>query len=109
MEDRKPKDEIVICCGNCIYLRKCFGDTYCTNPDGLVGTITKFDNCEHFTERNSHKKVEDKIKQALETLSNTCRKHKLCDDCPIYEVLGNVCNDIQVCPEEWKIKGEEHE
>ena len=56
MEEVKPKDEIVICCGNCIYIRENFGDTYCTNPYGKVGSITKFDNCEHFTEKSSCKK-----------------------------------------------------
>lgn len=55
MVNKEIKDEIAICCGNCIYPRKCFGDTYCTNPDGLVGTIIEFDSCKHFTERNPRK------------------------------------------------------
>ena len=123
MEDRKPKDEIVICCGNCIYLRKCFGDTYCTNPDGLVGTITEFDSCEYFTERKTNL-VNNKIREekenrkelikALKVIQKTCKTvtGKQCDDmyesgnCPIYDILGS-CT-LEDIPEDWYI-GEEHE
>lgn len=122
MEDKKLKDEIVICCGNCIYLRKCFGDTYCTNPDGLVGTITKFDSCEHFTERKTNL-VNNKIREekedrkelikALKVIRQTCKSvtGKQCDDmyesgnCPIYDILGS-CT-LEDIPEDWYI--EEHE
>nr|WP_302416915.1 hypothetical protein [uncultured Romboutsia sp.] len=116
MEERKPKNEIVTCCGNCIYLRKCFGDTYCTNPDGLVGTITKFDSCEYFTERKTNL-VNNKIREenrkelikALELIKETCESvsSKECDNmrefgnCPICEILGD-CTQKEV-PEDWII------
>lgn len=125
MEDKKLKDEIVICCGNCIYLRKCFGDTYCTNPDGLVGTITEFDSCEHFTERKTNL-VNNKIREekedrkelikALKVIQQICKSVPTtkCDNifdgvfegCPIYKILGH-CTQDQYPPEDWEI--EEHE
>ena len=126
MEDRKPKDQIVICCGNCIYLRKCFGDTYCTNPEGLVGTITEFDSCEYFTERKTNL-VNNKIREekenrkelikALKVIKQTCKRITGIDctwtsgegNCPICEILENC--PVDYVPADWTFKEgiEEHE
>lgn len=51
-EIEREKDEIVICCGNCIYIRDNYGDTYCTNPNRKIHDISEFDRCGYFTEDN---------------------------------------------------------
>lgn len=42
------------------------------------------------------------LKQALETIKNTCRKQKNCDDCPLNDPNGDACYTWRKEPWQWK-------
>lgn len=42
------------------------------------------------------------LKQALETIKNTCRKQKNCDDCPLNDPNGDACCTWRKEPWQWK-------
>lgn len=42
------------------------------------------------------------LKQALETIKNTCRKQKDCDGCPLDDPNGDACYTWHKEPWQWK-------
>lgn len=48
----------------------------------------------------------EEIRQALKILHDECKNIDHCDNCKIYQILGNCSSSIFDIPEDWKVTDE---
>ena len=82
----------------------------------VVGAVSAVDIGDIMGDFSDHRitcgraEMTTELKHALETIKNTCRKQKNCDDCPLNDPNGDACytwrkEPWQWKPDEWEMEG----